>query len=137
MIFSAAAVRTAATGAMLVLILVITSCATTSEADGKVRVAGVREAVSLIASGDYVVLDVRSADAFAAGHVRQARSLPYRADTFDDQLAGLDPEESYLVYSRDGSDAARVADVLVATGFTDVVDAGAFGLLALAGAEIE
>ena len=84
---SAAAMRTALTGVVLALVLVVTSCATSSEADGKVAVAGPREAVSLIATGDYLVFDLRSPEAYAAGHVKGARSLPFNAGDFADELS--------------------------------------------------
>ena len=137
MTLSAAAMRTALTGALLALVLVVTSCATSSEADGKVAVAGAREAVSLIATGDYLVFDLRSPDAYAAGHVTGARSLPFNAGDFADELSRLDVNAKYLLYARDPEVADRAADVMASLDFEHVVDGGSFGLLALAGAPLE
>jgi rhodanese-related sulfurtransferase len=136
---SAVTVRTALLGALLALALVVTSCASTSEADGKVRVVGAREAVTLIESGDYVMLDLRNPAAFEAGRVAGARSMPFGDDGSDlaRELETLDPEDQYLLYSRDPAVADQAADLMVALGFTHVVDAGSFGLLALAGAPLE
>lgn len=127
--------RAALVGVVLVVALVATSCGS-SEADGEVEVAPPREAVELIDSGDYVVLDVRTAEAFAAGHVAGAVSLPYRTPGFGSRLRGLDRDERYLVYSRSGEAASEVTERMVAEGFEGVVDAGAFGLLAIAGAPL-
>ena len=137
MTLSAAAMRTALTGALLALVLVATSCATSSEADGKVAVAGPREAVSLIATGDYLVFDLRSREAYAAGHVKGARSLPFSAGDFADELSRLDVNAKYLLYARDPEVADRASDVMASLDFEHVVDAGSFGLLALAGAPLE
>lgn len=137
MTLSAAAMRTALTGALLALVLVATSCATSSEADGKVTVAGPREAVSLIATGDYLVFDLRSPEAYAAGHVKGARSLPFHAGDFADELNRLDVNAKYLLYARDPEVADRASDVMASLDFEHVVDAGSFGLLALAGAPLE
>lgn len=137
MTFSAAAVRTALAGALLALFLVVTSCATSSEAEGKVVAAGPREAVSLIATDDYVVFDLRSAEAYAAGHVKGARSLPFNAGDFADELSRLDMTAKYLLYARDPEVTDRASDVMVSLDFEHVVDAGSFGLLALAGAPLE
>ena len=137
MTFSAVAVRTVLTGALLALVLVATSCATSSEAEGKVVVAGAREAVTLIATGEYVVLDLRSAEAYAAGHVKSARSLPFNTGEFADELGELDRDARYVVYARDPEVADRAADVMVSLDFAHVVDAGSFGLLALAVAPVE
>jgi rhodanese-related sulfurtransferase len=118
-------------------VLVITSCATSSEADGKVVVADAREAVSLVESSDYVVLDLRSASAYEAGHLVGAKNLPYQSGGFEDALVDLDQGTRYLLYAGDPEVADRAADVMVSLDFEHVVDAGAFGLLALAGAPLE
>ncbi|HEU4512695.1 MAG TPA: rhodanese-like domain-containing protein [Nocardioidaceae bacterium] len=129
------ALRVALAGPLLVMALVMTSCGS-SEADGEVDVVPPREAVELMASGDYTVLDVRSREAFEAGHVRGAVSLPVEGPGFRARLHQLDRDERYLVYSRSGESAEQVAERMVAEGFEDVVDAGAFGLLAIAGAPL-
>lgn len=129
------ALRAALAGPLLVMALVMTSCGS-SEADGEVDVVPPREAVELIGSADYTVLDVRSAEAFRTGHVRGAVSLPFQAPQFGERLRRLDRDAKYLVYSRSGDRAAQVAERMVADGFEDVVDAGAFGLLAIAGAPL-
>jgi rhodanese-related sulfurtransferase len=128
--------RAALVGVVLVMALVATSCGS-SEADGEVEVAPPREAVELIDSGDYVVLDVRTVEAFEAGHVAGAVSLPYRTPGFDTRLRELDRDERYLVYSRSGEAASEVTERMVAEGFEGVVDAGSFGLLAIAGAPLD
>lgn len=46
---------------------------------------------------DFVVLDVRSAEAFAAGHVDGAVSLPHRRIS-ESALAGFGPDARYVVY---------------------------------------
>jgi rhodanese-related sulfurtransferase len=134
---SAVTVRTALLGALLALVLVATSCATSSEADGKVAVVDPREAVTLVESGEYVVLDLRSTVAFEAGHVVGSVNVPFSDGEFGEELDGLDPEGQYLIYSRRPADATKAADHMVALGFDHVVDGGAFGLLAIAGAEVE
>jgi rhodanese-related sulfurtransferase len=134
---SAAAMRTALTGVVVALVMGMSSCATSSEADGKVLVAGAREAVSLIESGEYVVLDLRPERAFEAGHVEGARNLPYDERDFAAELGRLDGDVRYLLYARDPEVADRAADLMVSLDFSLVVDAGSFGLLALAGAPLE
>jgi phage shock protein E len=133
----AAKVRTFLFGALLALGLVVTSCATSSEADGKVTVVRPQEAVTLVESGEYEVLDLRSPVAFEAAHVVGAVNVPFSDGEFAEGLADLDTDEHYLVYARRPAAAAEAADRMVALGFSHVVDAGAFGLLAIAGAEVE
>jgi len=121
---------------LLVVVLTFSAC-TSSEADGKVTAVGPREALTLIESGDYVVLDLRSAKAYEAGHVKGALSVPYGDGGLRERLVDLDADDQYLLYAKDPQVADRAADLLVSLGFTHVVDAGAFGFLALAGAELE
>ena len=130
-----AAVRTGVSGALLALLVVFTSCAS-SEANGEVQVVGPREAVTLVDSHAYVVLDLRSREAFRAAHVAGARSQPYVRGKFAESLVGLDRTRKYLLYAQDPDIAGHAADVMVSLGFTRVVDAGSFGMLALGGAEV-
>lgn len=127
--------RTLLTGAVLVVAFVFTSCST-SEADGRVTGVDAREAVRLIESGDHVVLDLRAADAYAAGHVRGALSMPFHEAGFAERVQELAREERYLLYSRDPDIARQAGDLMVGWGFTHVVDAGRFGVLAIAGAPL-
>ena len=134
---SAAVLRATVTGALIALILAITSCATSSEADGKVVNAEPREAVSHILSSGYTVLDLRPREAYEAGHVAGASNVPYETGAFSDSLSDLDREARFLLYSDDPAITRRAADAMVAMEFEHVVNAGVFGLLALAGAPVE
>jgi phage shock protein E len=125
--------------AMLLLSLLavgISSCGT-SEADGTVQRVGAREAVAVIEGGDHVVLDLRSPEAFDAGHVAGADNLDAAAADFAEEVEGLDPERPYLVYARDAALSGAAAEKMVGLGIGTVVDAGGFGALALAGAPLE
>ncbi len=128
--------RAALAGTVAVPALVISSCGS-SQADGEVSVLAPRDAVALIASGQHTVVDLRSGRAYRAGHVRGAVNLPVRAPDFAQRLRELPRDTGFLLYSRNGDDADRVADRMAAEGFETVVDAGAFGLLAIAGAPVE
>lgn len=134
---SAAKARAVVVAALLVPFLIMTSCATTSEADSNVSVVGPRRAVALIDAGNHVVIDLRSQEAFDAARVEGAVSAPFRRAGFLDLIADLDKDTAVLVYAQDPKDAARAADLLVGRGFTSVVDGGGFGLLALAGVALD
>jgi rhodanese-related sulfurtransferase len=60
---------------------------------------------------DFVLLDVRSAESFAAGHIAGARSLPH-ARIDDDTLAAFAPDTLLVVYCAgphcNGADRAAV-----------------------------
>ena len=67
-------------------------------------------------SGAPLVLDVRCAEEFAAGHVPGARNVSY--DEVATHLAELGPPREVVVYCERGTRAARAADVLSGAGFT-------------------
>jgi len=80
------------------------------------------EATQLINREDALVLDVREATEFAAGHVLGAKSLPLaaveaRAGEFDKHKA-----KPVIVVCADGSRASKAAAALRASGFANVVN---------------
>jgi len=85
------------------------------------------------APADLVVLDVRTPEEFAEGHIEGATMLDfYRAD-FREQLAELDPDVPYVLYCRSGNRSGETRAMMVELGFTDVEDVDG-GILAWAGA---
>ena len=102
------------------------------------------EAVRVVAAADAVdvldertVIDVRTPEEFAAGHVAGAININVEAPDFGEQIAALDAEDAYLVYCRSGRRSAVAADEMAEAGFTDIIDAGGLEALAEAGAPIE
>jgi rhodanese-related sulfurtransferase len=63
-----------------------------------------------------LVLDVRSAEEFASGHVPGARHVPY--DQVEARLAELGPPREVVVYCERGPRASKAAAALGAAGFT-------------------
>ena len=79
--------------------------------------------VSLVPAGN--VIDVRTADEFAEGHVQGARNLDLRNGDFEAALQQLDKGLSYSVYCRSGNRSATAAELMRNAGFANVVDLGA------------
>lgn len=71
------------------------------------------------------VIDVRTAEEFAEGHVKGARNLDIQSGEFESALADLDKEVSYSVYCRSGRRSAAAVEMMRNAGFTKVVDLGA------------
>ena len=70
------------------------------------------------------VIDVRTPEEYAEGHLDGATLIDIKSSTFDDQLAALDPAGSYVVYCRSGNRSAQAVEKMKAAGFTDVTDLG-------------
>lgn len=69
-----------------------------------------------------VVLDVRTPEEYAEGHLEGATLLDFYRDDFADQLAGLDPNLPYLLYCRSGNRSSQARAMMADLGFTDVAD---------------
>lgn len=70
------------------------------------------------------VVDVRTAEEFAAGHLEGAVNIDVSGPDVEAQLARLDPAAAYVVYCHSGNRSAQAAARMEALGFTEVVDAG-------------
>ncbi len=58
-------------------------------------------------NGSVVVLDVRTPQEFAAGHIRNALNVNIAGPVFDQKVAALDHTKSYLVHCASGSPGGR------------------------------
>ena len=56
---------------------------------------------------DFVILDVRTPEEFAEGHLENAINLDYYSETFWDELNKLDKDKTYLVYCRSGNRSGK------------------------------
>jgi rhodanese-related sulfurtransferase len=97
--------------------------AETSDALG-VRLVSATEGAEIQADppADLVILDVRTPDEFAEGHIEGAILIDFYADDFGDQLTELDPGVPYLLYCRSGNRSSLTASMMQNLGFTDVAD---------------
>lgn len=69
-----------------------------------------------------VVLDVRTPEEFAAGHVENAVNIDFYAADFRDQLAGLDKDVPYVLYCNSGNRSGQALDMMADLGFVEVTE---------------
>jgi phage shock protein E len=109
--------------------------AVASAADARIEVVDAARAVSLLGErDDLTIIDVRTPEEHAAGHVAGTELYDIQAPDFADRIAALDPEGAYLVYCRTGNRSAVAVQAMADLGFVEVYDAGGFDDLAAAGA---
>lgn len=78
-------------------------------------------AKSLIAStANMTILDVRTPEEYATGHLENALNIDYKAASFRNEIGKLDKNKPYLVYCRSGKRAAESVKIMNELGFTDV-----------------
>jgi len=115
------------TVAALAMALALAACGGgAGTASGVIETVSPAEAAGIVgeARPDLVVLDVRTAEEFAAGHLADAVNLDYYAVGFADELAALDRDLPYLLYCRTGNRSAQVREMMRGLGFTEVHDLG-------------
>ncbi len=80
-----------------------------------------------------VVLDVRTPEEYAEGHLDGAVLVDFYEPDFAEQLAALDGDVPYLVYCRSGNRSGQALGMMEQLGFTSVADIDG-GIVAWAGA---
>jgi rhodanese-related sulfurtransferase len=75
---------------------------------------------------DFVLIDIRSADAFALGHVQGAEHVPLTELVTPTALAGLPSDRKVIVYSQGPEETAAAATLLRLGGRDGVVLTGGY-----------
>ncbi len=116
----------------IALALAFTGCsATTDDASGGAsspsQIAAPQPgSVSLLAPADFaaaaeqpgvVLLDVRTPQEYADGHLDGATNVDLNAPDFADRMAELDPDLTYAVYCRSGNRSATATAFMLQEGF--------------------
>lgn len=119
---------------LVVAAVLVSGCSGGDDAAG-VRLVDPTEAASIQADppDELVILDVRTPEEFAEGHLEGALMLDFYDDDFANWLAALDPEIPYLLYCRSGNRSGQAATLMADLGFADVADVDG-GIVAWTGA---
>ena len=67
-----------------------------------------------------VILDVRTPEEYAGGHLANAVNIDVKASSFRDELGRLDKNKPYLVYCRSGKRSLEAVNSMKELGFTNV-----------------
>jgi len=71
-----------------------------------------------------MIVDVRTPEEFAAGHLDGALLVDFKNPSFDAEIAKLDPSVSYIVYCRSGNRSAQAAERMRGIGIENITDLG-------------
>lgn len=124
--------------ALLLAVFALTGCAAaTSDAVAAASPAVTASATPVAEPAGLVVLDVRTPEEYAAGHLAGAVNIDVKAADFDWLVSALPLEGEYLVHCQGGGRATTAVARMADFGFTDVTDAGSFdNAAAVTGLEI-
>lgn len=92
-------------------------------------------AIKLLADPQAKVLDVRTPEEFAAGHLLGAQNLNFRAANFSELISKLDPKARYVLYCATGNRSGQAAALMQQRGLPNVTNAGGYLTLKEGGAK--
>ncbi|MDJ1372606.1 rhodanese-like domain-containing protein [Gulosibacter molinativorax] len=81
---------------------------------------------------DAVILDVRTPEEYAGGHLEGAQLLDFNGGEVAAAIPNLDPEAEYFVYCRSGNRSAQAIALLEQAGFSNLTNLGSLDQAAAA-----
>ena len=112
---------------LIVPLLLISGCVSPGDTALKTQViedVTLEEAYALIQDNkdnqNFVIIDVRTPEEYADGHIEKAINLNYHSETFKDELNKLDKDNIYLIYCRSGNRSGAALSIMEELGFGEV-----------------
>ncbi|MBS7397680.1 MAG: rhodanese-like domain-containing protein [Ruminiclostridium sp.] len=112
---------------LLVLVIMLAGCGksdadTPNNAYEKITMS---EGLARMESDEnYILLDVRRADEFEAGHIPGAVNLPNEEIGTEEIPSLPDKAQTIYIYCRSGNRSKQAADKLLALGYTNLIEFG-------------
>ena len=102
--------------ATITLAVILTGCAQESNSAD----LNVAEFSAKSQEAGVISLDVRTAQEFAEGHLKNAIYINVESGNFENEIANLDKTATYAVYCRSGRRSAVAVDLMQKAGFTNL-----------------
>ena len=114
---------------LLLLSLALTGCAasapTTVPEANTYRQITMQQAVEMMEKEEnYIILDVRTHEEFAAGHIPGAIVIPNETIGTKEIAQLPDKDQLIMVYCRSGNRSKQASDKLVKLGYTNIIEFG-------------
>ena len=61
---------------------------------------------------NFIILDVRTPQEYASGHLEDTINIDYNSRTFQESLATLDKDKTYLLYCRTGNRSSKAFEIM-------------------------
>lgn len=106
-------------------LLLLAGCGMSGKKENSYRQIDMSQAADLMEQEtDFLLLDVRTEEEYAQGHIPNAVNVPNETIT-DKEIPELpDKEQKILVYCRSGNRSRQAAEKLVKLGYTNIVEIG-------------
>ena len=110
--------------ALLLIALLLSGCAAKETEKDYLRISAAEAAERMAAETDCVILDVRSPEEYASGHIPGAICIPNESIGADVISQLPDRDQLILVYCRSGNRSKQAARKLVDLGYSNIVEFG-------------
>lgn len=86
--------------------------------DVKFKSVQAAEFAKIVAGSNVQILDVRTAEEFATGHLENAQNMDVKGSDFEKKMGSLSKDKTIAVYCRSGSRSKVAAQKLAEKGYT-------------------
>lgn len=120
----------------LIAVALVVSVAACSSASAATEDVNVEEFASVIEGPGIVILDVRTPEEFAQGHIAGSININVESPDFTSKVEQLDKSRTYAVYCRSGRRSGVATQQMESLGFTSLYNMNG-GVIDWAGAGFE
>ncbi|MFQ5997186.1 MAG: rhodanese-like domain-containing protein [Dehalococcoidales bacterium] len=120
-------VMLALSGLLIVPLALLNGCIGQEDTDSEAQIiedVTLEEAYALIVDNlpnpDFIIIDVRTPEEYAEGHIEKAINLDFYSETFAAELDKLDKDKTYLIYCRTANRSGQALDMMAELGFIEV-----------------
>ena len=110
---------------MILTLLLLAGCAAAPSDKAAYRQITMEDAVAMMEEeADYIILDVRTKEEYASGHIPNAINIPNEVIGSEEIPELPDKDQLILVYCRSGNRSKQASKKLANLGYTNVVEFG-------------
>lgn len=116
--------RTRIAAIVLAGTMVLASCGGSTATEADLQLSPVDEVSEIVGNPPegLVILDIRTPEEFAAGHIAGAINIDYYASDFEQRLGVLDLDVPYVMYCNSGNRSSNTLPLMDSIGFSEVYE---------------
>jgi rhodanese-related sulfurtransferase len=81
-----------------------------------------KETFKTLMQNEYPLIDVRTPQEYAEGHIEKASNIDFNASDFNERISKLDKEQPFLIYCAAGGRSTKAAALMQSLGFKKVYE---------------
>ncbi len=106
---------------ILALVMFLAACGSSSMPAGYSEISTAQALERISADNEILILDVRTPNEFAAGHLPRAVNIDMNLQNFDRLMYNMDKEKTYLLYCRTGRRSGIALEIMMKQEFKSVL----------------